>query len=161
MLYGFRPRRPRARPRGRAAARGAGGAVGLWRAAGCRRLGIRRKRSNTTMATAATLCHLHMHPWLCLSIWPNLVLVLATLAARSPLSNLLQPHLLTPINHAAQVVHVSETVAPGTPPLGQPPGLTVSPRVGTVHAGVSRPRVGREAPGWGGPSWCEPPRGGA
>ena len=24
-------------------------------------------------------------------------------------------------------------VAPGTPPLGQPPGLTVSPRVGTVH----------------------------
>ena len=56
---------------------------------------------------------------------------------------------------------VSETVAPGTPPLGQPPGLTVSPRVGTVHAGVSRPRVGREAPGWGGPSWREPPRGGA
>ena len=46
-------------------------------------------------------------------------------------------------------VYVFETVAPGTPPLGQPPGLTVSPRVGTVHAGVSRPRVGREAPGWG------------
>ena len=57
--------------------------------------------------------------------------------------------------------YVGGTVAPGTPPLGQPPGLTVSPRVGTVHAGVSRPRVGREAPGWGGPSWREPPRGGA
>ena len=59
------------------------------------------------------------------------------------------------------VRYVGGTVAPGTPPLGQPPGLTVSPRVGTVHAGVSRPRVGREAPGWGGPSWREPPRGGA
>ena len=58
-------------------------------------------------------------------------------------------------------IYVIGPVAPGTPPLGLPPGLTVSPRVGTVHVGVSRPRVGREAPGWGGPSWREPPRGGA
>ena len=59
-----------------------------------------------------------------------------------------------------RVVDVIVTVAPGTPPRATP-GLTVSPRVGTVYAGVSRPRVGREAPGWGGPSWREPPRGGA
>ena len=54
---------------------------------------------------------------------------------------------------------VAATVAPGTPPLGPHRGLTVSPRVGTVHATVSRPRVGREAPGWGGPSRREPPPG--
>ena len=68
-------------------------------------------------------------------------------------------YLLSPCGCYA--FYVADLVAPGTPPLGQPPGLTVSPRVGTVHAGVSRPRVGREAPGWGGPSWREPPRGGA
>jgi len=38
----------------------------------------------------------------CLAL--HLVLVLAALALRSPLSDLLQPHLLTPINHTAQVV---------------------------------------------------------
>ena len=49
--------------------------------------------------------------------------------------------------HATMQLYVADMVGPGTPPLGHPPGLTVSPRVGTVHAGVSRPRVGREAPG--------------
>ena len=34
---------------------------------------------------------------------------------------------------------VSHTVAPGTPPLGPPWGLTVRPQVGTGWAGVSAP----------------------
>ena len=34
---------------------------------------------------------------------------------------------------------VSRTVAPGTPPLGPPWGLTVRPQVGTGWAGVSAP----------------------
>ena len=60
-------------------------------------------------------------------------------------------------------IHVSTCYAtpPVRPVLGQycsrepSPGWGVRPGVGTVLAAVSRPRVGREAPGWGGPIWRE------
>ena len=55
-------------------------------------------------------------------------------------------------------VHVIETVAPGTTPLGHPRDLTVRPRVGTGCAGVSRPGWGREARGRESPGRREPPR---
>ena len=45
------------------------------------------------------------------------------------------------VDHGGEDVcaDVGDTVAPGTPPLGPPWGLTVRPQVGTGWAGVSAP----------------------